>query len=489
MSVLKKRFNIKIVPLVTLISFLVSLYSCSYSPRVKTPQVAPSPSINALTPVAPPPEVSSKLLDPHYWVLKLSEPDKVIMTQDEIEYFNDRALSIAYGINIFSLPDALPVDEVTGEILETAGLSSSSNPLRYDRNDNPLTEHFYYNLLDQLNLEAIPPEVEVRYALVINRTDVLAWPVDELIMSKPYDYEFNTLQQSALYRGTPVAVFHTLGDGRWVFIRTPYFDGWVKEKDLAWTSREETASYPGSRFLVVTSGSVRTASGINLPMGTQVPLVKTSPKGYAVKIPTRGREGELVFLDDFLPSEGVREGFLPYTQGNVIAQAFKLLDEPYSWGGKETGWDCSALLQDVFSVFGIKLPRNSSWQAKVGEEIATFMRGTLTEDKLDTTHLWQPAVTFLRLPGHIMLYLGEDDGKPYAIHAIWGVPDKDGNIVKVNKVAVTDLDLGLGGWKGSLLERITDVRGIYLDLSSPQSKNYMNRGSLTANEQDSLATR
>ena len=178
----------------------------------------------------------------------------------------------------------------------------------------------------------------------------------------------------------------------------------------------------------------------------------------------------------FLPSEGVREGFLPYTKRNVIAQAFKLLGGPYSWGGKEAGWDCSALTQDVFGIFGIKLPRNSSWQAQVGEEIAAFMRSTPTEYKLDTTHLWQPAVTFLRLPGHIMLYLGEDDGKPYAIHAIWGVPDKDGNIIKVNKVAVTDLDLGLGGWKGSLLERITDVRGVYLDLSSPQSRGYMNKG-------------
>ena len=306
MSVLiKRRFNIKIVSLFTLISFLasLSLYSCSYSPsRVKTLQVAPS--INALTPVTPPPEVPSKLLDPHYWVLKLSEPDKVIMTQDEIEYFNDRALGIGRGINIFSLPDVLPASEVTGEILETAELSSSSNPLRYDRNDNLLTEQFYYNLLDKLNLEATAPEVEVRYALVINRTDVLAWPVDELIMSKPYDYEFNTLQQSALYIGTPIAVFHTSGDGRWVFIRTPYFDGWVKEKDLAWTSREEAASYPGSRFLVVIDTSVRTASGINLLMGTQVPLVKTSPKGYEVKIPTRGSRGELVFLDDFFALRG-----------------------------------------------------------------------------------------------------------------------------------------------------------------------------------------
>jgi len=69
------------------------------------------------------------------------------------------------------------------------------------------------------------------------------------------------------------------------------------------------------------------------------------------------------------------------------------------------------------------------------------------------------------MPGHIMLYLGKEDGKPYAIHALWGVSDKDGNIIKVNKVAVTDLELGQGGEKGSLLDRITNVRGVYLDSS------------------------
>jgi hypothetical protein len=337
--------------------------------------------------------------------------------------------------------------------------------IRYDRNNNPLTERFYYNLLDNLNLGAIPDKVQIRYALVIKRTDALAWPVDELIMSKPYDYEFNTLQQSAIYLGTPVAVFHVSRDGEWAFIRTPYFDGWVRMKDLAWITREKAAAYPSSRFLVVIAPLVRTALGVNLPMGTRIPIVRTSPKGYEIKIPTRGSNGDLVLLDDFLNSDGVKEGFLPYTRRNIITQAFKLLNGPYSWGGGKSGWDCSAFMQDVFSVFGIKLPRNSSWQAKVSKEIAIFNTDTPAGNKLDTVQLWEPAVTLLELPGHIMLYLGEDGGKPYAIHSIWGVTDKDSNIIKINKVAVTDLELGQGGEKKALLERITNVRGVYLDSS------------------------
>jgi len=62
-----------------------------------------------------------------------------------------------------------------------------------------------------------------------------------------------------------------------------------------------------------------------------------------------------------------------------------------------------------------------------------------------------------------MMYVGEESGKPYAIHAVWGVKDRDGNIMKIEKVAITDLDLGRGAKAGSLLERTTDVREIALE--------------------------
>ena len=84
-------------------------------------------------------------------------------------------------------------------------------------------------------------------------------------------------------------------------------------------------------------------------------------------------------------------------------------------------------------------------------------------DRLEAVYHWQPGVTLLRLPGHIMMYVGEESGKPYAIHAVWGVKDRDGNIMKIDKVALTDLDLGRGAKDGSLLERTTDVREVALE--------------------------
>jgi len=60
-----------------------------------------------------------------------------------------------------------------------------------------------------------------------------------------------------------------------------------------------------------------------------------------------------------------------------------------------------------------------------------------------------------------MLYLGKDEGRLYAIHAIWAYRQKglEGDEATVlGRVVVSDLSLGEGASRGSLLERIVAVR-------------------------------
>ncbi|MGC8470698.1 MAG: NlpC/P60 family protein [Acidimicrobiales bacterium] len=88
--------------------------------------------------------------------------------------------------------------------------------------------------------------------------------------------------------------------------------------------------------------------------------------------------------------------------GAVVSEAEKFLGVPYVWGGESpSGFDCSGLVQYVYSQLGVSLPRTTYTQVKVGTPVASLTRarpgdlvffagsdGTTTE------------------PGHVGIYLG-----------------------------------------------------------------------------------
>ena len=56
---------------------------------------------------------------------------------------------------------------------------------------------------------------------------------------------------------------------------------------------------------------------------------------------------------------------------SITADARRLINKPYRYGGESpSGFDCSGLVQYVYSRHGIQLPRRSADQAKYGKSIS-----------------------------------------------------------------------------------------------------------------------
>jgi len=155
---------------------------------------------------------------------------------------------------------------------------------------------------------------------------------------------------------------------------------------------------------------------------------------------------------------------IPFTRRALLTEAFAMLGEPYGWGGKDGGYDCSRFLLELFARFGIDLPRHSARQAMAG----TFsVDVTAVEDLREKRLLLEAAArrgaVLLQFPGHIMLYLGTSaEGVPMAIHAfsefLTPCPGSEAETVnRIDRVAVSDLSLGAGSSRRDFLSRITRI--------------------------------
>jgi hypothetical protein len=314
--------------------------------------------------------------------------------------------------------------------------------------------------------------------LIVNRTDIRVFPTDEPSMSNPNRYQFDRFQHSSISPGSPIGIYHFSKDRQWAYAQTSFIRGWVRVRDLAIAKeRSEVLGYEEATDRLLVTGNLIHIFGdpflrqalFLAQMGDSFPLLGL-PGGthmtnadYVIQIPSREETGHLIFEKAYLRSkEDVHRGLLPFTQENVARQAFKMLNHPYGWGDYLGGRDCSRFVMDLFRTFGILMPRNSKEQAAVGIDLG-MVEGKTEREKRKFLDQAIPLATTLRLPGHIMLYLGRDKGRHYVIHSIWGIQrsgSPDPRLEKIGRVVVSDLSLGKSSRNGSLLARLTDIRFI-----------------------------
>lgn len=411
-----------------------------------------------------PPLVPLEFRRAGFWIARHPAPDSLLASSEKLMDFNRQSVKQGLCYDLMRFTEPLNAKEQSllhqGEKKHIQALYEyAKEQSKYTAAGEKLKPDFWSGIQDKLQWQAYDTNSMPQYALPLRFTNQRLVPYPAALLAEADDREFDQLQNSGIDIGEPTVIFHTSQDGNWLYGRGISSGGWYLKSDMQLVSPELFASFLQAKdFIIITAdkcdiylNSTGTRYYSFARMGTKLPLLGEYDCCYIVQLPD-GRAG-------YIPQHQAHRGYLPYTARNLYLQAFKIQNAPYGWGDLNGEYDCSGFIRALFQCFGVYLPRNGADQAAAATTLLSFQDNTANRQDLIVQD-GVPAATLLRLPGHIMLYLGAIEGKAYAIHSIYGyrLPGKGKDtVVKVNKCIVSDLQLGKDSVRKSLLERLSGI--------------------------------
>lgn len=291
---------------------------------------------------------------------------------------------------------------------------------------------------------------------IVEETPLWCLPTREGLYTPPSDREFDRNQCASLHLGELVRVLRRTDT--WAYVDAGQGVGWIALDDAAplgptLTPEQVRAEREGPGAWVIDDWSVPTLGGTSLRAGTRF-----ARRDDALVVPTAAGE-QLVPFDAQAP---LAPAPLALTRRTLFDQAFAQLGDPYGWGGRAGRRDCSSLMLDLFAQFDVQLGRNSAVQSQQGVHAIELRGQDDAAKRAAIRNAAERGVVLLYMPGHIMLYLGHHEldevEHDYAISAIseFLVPCPGGpdTVHRLDRVAVTTLELGRGSERGAYLERI-----------------------------------
>ena len=412
------------------------------------------------------PGVTEEMTDPAFWSGRAEDPGALLATPEEIARIHEAALTTE-GSNMHDLKN-LPetYDGVArNELLTEAAAEDVKYYLGWvwDHTGKKLEQEDFDRITANVIDPAATEEMPVRYGIAVNRTDLITFPWDGLILDDPADIDFDYQALVGIRVNEPVAVFSTSADGKYFQVWTSCCSGWVRAEDIALCrDREEWLSawdIPADRRLVFWgdkmytdySRSAAQTAGRLITMGTVLErMEETDPDAlvinrlplhnYAVYLPVRNDDGSYGKTPALINArERVSEDYLPLTAENLAKVAFASLGDAYGWGAGLYNEDCTSLNHSVFCCFGLDLPRNGTWQWPLAMPKADIGYYTLEEKEALLDAL--PMGTLLNFPGHQMMYLGKQAGGYYVVSTVSSLMSPwSGNRQRTRCVQINKLD-------------------------------------------------
>ncbi|MFC1509050.1 SH3 domain-containing protein [Candidatus Omnitrophota bacterium] len=467
-----------------LLSFMIKFIIMICAAQAQAPaNVVPSPNVI--------PPATKAMQHPEFWISRIDNPDRVILTPKQIKEFNRKNRprylegkdsngkpftfkSIGerrrdyFGIHHHP-EKPLDITIVNGDSLRLGikrGRDFIAKALVSDRRLIPFSQEQRQEILENIDIDSIPDTVIPQHGILTANTLCRRVPSHLRAFNVNFSWWIDAFQRRPLETGMPVPVLHMSKNRDWYYVNTEISFGWIPASNVALGTVEEIKelAYP-KEFIVAAAHKVPAYADNAFDMwvtdfyqGARLKLVGKTDRGYRVLIPHRGGDGSLVAVPGWVkPDAEVSVGFLPFTQRNMINTVFKLLNRPYRGGGGEHERDCDGTVRTVLKVFGIFASSITTHQLYYTDHVNVFPEGTPKEIKYKILDTCEPGITLCGFPNHIVIYLGKADGNYFVIHSNgYSYHESDGTELRVARVSVTDTELEGGG----NIERFTEISTI-----------------------------
>ena len=458
---------------------LCSLFLSACSAAQPVPQESTQPAAWSTDVIG----ITEMHLSANYWVERTENATQVLKSQQEIAEFNQSLYATdQHMVDLAFFPEQLPGQEIKDSI---QAISKPNKSDLYSTSGTILGLEGYSKYTANLGLENIPESAAVRFALVVNRSDMRAYPTDESYYKTPDSQNLDRFQENGLFPGDALAVLHDSEDGEWSFVQSYNYAAWVRNENIAIGDRQAILDYKNaSRFLVITGDKIRTSfnpevpalSELQLDMGIRLPLAERHSgdnslygqnpyTSHMVLLPIRDSEGKLEIKPALIArNKDVNKGYIPFTRENITRQAFKFLGERYGWGHSYNARDCTGFVMEIYKTFGIQMPRNTGQQGSgnFGEN-TRFTADSSLEEKLKALKKMDIG-DLIYVPGHVLMYIGDVGSQPYVIHdvSVFRYTDENGEHYEgvLNGVSVTPFLPLFGSRESKYIELISNIKRI-----------------------------
>jgi hypothetical protein len=432
------------------------------------------------------PDVTPHQLNAQYWQAKLVSDEVMSMNNSQVNAFNQHLFANnQHMVRPLETPTSLDKKSLNKKITSISSVPSSA---RFYADGSQLSKSHFQPYLDNTNTKAIKDSNPVQFGLVVKRSALRTFPTLDKVFNKSMDLDLDRFQETAVFPGEAVAILHQSADQAWYLVQNYNYMAWVKQDAIAIGDKQQIKKFVDNQnFLLVTGAKVFTSyvpsesriSQVQLDMGVKLPLLseaKQHPElygqstvaSYEVELPVRNDDGSLSIQTALIGrTQDVHLGYLDYTPQNIIAQGFKFLGERYGWGHDFNGRDCTGFVGEIYKTFGIYMPRNSGQQGK-GEYGTNFRfdKNSDLANKLAVIEQLQIG-DLIYIPGHVMMYLGKENGQPFVIHDVKGLaywtPEGEYYSGVLNAVSVTPLIKLQLNKQTTYLDKIYNIKRITLN--------------------------